>query len=654
MSDVRLEKQIFDLADLGKENPLPDFRNVSYVHSSLAWDESLTEEDTRYMQYGRVSSIIPYFVQDGYTRSRKKTERDVVVLENPFVRAEFLPWMGGRLRSLRCGGREMLHVNPVIQPCNLALRNAWCSGGVEWNVGIRGHCMFTNDPLFTETLRLPDGTCGVRFYEYERIRGVVYRVEAYLPPDSRFLYVHPRIENPQGNGAVPMYWWSNIAVPETPGTRVIAPADTGILTRYDQGQYRILRAALPDYEGMDLSRPGSIGRSLDVFYDIREGCVPFITALQSDHTGLVQCSAGRLRGRKLFVWGMGQGGRHWQKFLSDGSENYIEIQAGIAKTQHDHIPMPENASWDWLEAYGPLTCDIDGLSYRQAAEKCAGVLEKLQSGETLEREFSTRARRISEASGDPALAGSGWGALENLRRGKMHLPPLSKECRFPEASLAEPQKPWLDLLETGGYPPADPLSPPESYITGDHWLKLLERAPENGASALQLAVARYAAGDTEGARQSLLSCLSREENPFALRALARMALSENDTENALARYRQALALIPRFMPLCLEYAQALLAAGREKELLLYLDTLDESMAGLPRFLYLRAAADVSLGRYDEAEKILRYPLVIPDMREGELSLSEIWFRLFMNKHGISRAEAEKRFPLPEALDFRMH
>ena len=37
-----------------------------------------------------------------------------------------------------------------FQPCNLALRNAWVSGGVEWNVGIIGHTPFTVDAMFAE------------------------------------------------------------------------------------------------------------------------------------------------------------------------------------------------------------------------------------------------------------------------------------------------------------------------------------------------------------------------------------------------------------------------------------------------------------------------------------------------------------------------
>ena len=642
------------LAALGAENPLPDLGNVSYVHSTVTWDDTLAPEDTRFMRYGRVSSILPYLSQDGYTRRRAETEKDTVVLENEYVRAEFLPWMGGRMRSMKCCGREMLHVNPVIQPCNLALRNAWCSGGVEWNMGIRGHSMLTNEPLFTEFLSLPDGTRGVRFYEYERIRGVAFRLEAYLPPESRFLFVQPRIENPAGNGETPMYWWSNIAVPESGGVRVIAPADTAILSLYDAGQYRMLRVPLPYFDGADLSRPCGIRRSLDVFFDVKKGGLPFITALPEDGTGLLQCSTAFMAGRKLFVWGMGQGGRHWQKFLSDGTENYIEIQAGIAKTQQDHIPMPENTVWSWLEAYGRLDCPVDGLDYPQAAAACEKALYQIITPQALEREFSGRGRAIAAARGEIVLSGSGWGALENARRRGLGLPPLSSQCRFPASTLGDKQRPWKTLLDTGAFPDADPLKAPESYMTGAFWTDRLKNAPQNGAALYQLGIALHAAGQKEKAWEALLACLEKEENPFACRALARMCLLADEEEGCLSYYRRAMQAKPGLEPLLLEYGQALLSLKKWDALLCFLDALDEDKREKPRFLYLRAAAYAALGRFREARAILARPLIIPDMREGELSLSEVWFDMHQRQYGLSRQEAQARFPLPEALDFRMH
>jgi len=655
MSQVKFTRQVFNMADFGAVNPLPDFQNVSYVHSTVVWDDTLNEEDVRYMRYGRVGTILPYLSQDQYTREKKPTEKDVVVLENEHIRAEMLPWMGGRLWSLKYEGRELLNHNPVVQPCNLALRNAWCSGGVEWNVSIRGHNMLTCENMFTELIHLPDGTSGVRLYEYERIRGIVYRLEAYLPPESHFLYVQVHIENPKGNGEVPMYWWSNIAVPQRDGTRVIAPAETAILSLYDAGQYRMLRRPLPVFEGMDLSKPCEITRSVDVFYDLPKGDRPFVTALQSDGKGLVQMSTKQMMGRKLFVWGVGEGGKNWQRWLSDGVESYIEIQSGIAKTQQDHLPMSDGDVWNWLEAYGQLTCDVNALEYADAVNACRSALDGMIPQEQLESEHASRAKTIAQAQGEIVSMGAGWGALENLRRQKAGLDSISSVCRFPAESINEQQAAWLELLNNGTFPAADPLCAPESYMIGDTWRNMLADVDEKSANALyHLGVMQNAAKDPETANKTIRESIAIQPTPWAWRALARMAIIAGNADECLAAYDEALKLLPDDRNLCLEYAQTLLNTDKHAELNEYLKTLPADFCEQPRFLYLQAAVDVTLGLYDEAEAIMLRPLFIPDMREGELSLSDLWFTLYMKKHGISREEAKKQFPLPHELDFRMH
>jgi hypothetical protein len=124
-------------ASLGKLNPLPDLKQTVDAHASIPIDEStVSREESKYMGWGRVNGILPYLLQDGYDRKKKPRAWKAALLENDYIRAVFLPEIGGRLWSLtdKTTGRELLHVNPVFQPCNLALRNAWVSGGVEWNV----------------------------------------------------------------------------------------------------------------------------------------------------------------------------------------------------------------------------------------------------------------------------------------------------------------------------------------------------------------------------------------------------------------------------------------------------------------------------------------------------------------------------------------
>lgn len=132
------ETMTISATPLGKVNPLPDIMNNTYIHVDYEMTSVVTEEESRWIGWGMLPTMLPYLTQDGYTREQQETEFPTVVLENKYLRAVFLPTMGGRLWQLydKIADRDLLYVNPVFQPCNLALRNAWFSGGVEFNVGM--------------------------------------------------------------------------------------------------------------------------------------------------------------------------------------------------------------------------------------------------------------------------------------------------------------------------------------------------------------------------------------------------------------------------------------------------------------------------------------------------------------------------------------
>ena len=181
---LRFEGFEIPSAKLGKLNPLPDLSPSSDAHADIAIDsETVTAEESRYMGWAKVNSILPYLIQDGYDRiqSRASGMRRYLRM-NICARYFCRNWVDGcgRFNDKRAA-RELLHRNPVFQPCNLALRNAWFSGGVEWNCGIIGHTPYTCDRMYCEEVRLSDGTPVVRMYQYERVRGLIYRVEAFLP-----------------------------------------------------------------------------------------------------------------------------------------------------------------------------------------------------------------------------------------------------------------------------------------------------------------------------------------------------------------------------------------------------------------------------------------------------------------------------------------
>ena len=557
----------------------------------------------------------------------------------------------------------MLSVNPVFQPANLALRNAWFSGGVEWNIGTIGHSPFTCAPLFAARVDGPDGTPVLRMYEWERIRQVTYQIDAWLPEGSPVLFVRVCIRNPHAR-EIPMYWWSNIAMPETPDTRVVVPAESAYRYTYDH----LDQIPVPTHAGLDYTYATRNARAADFFFHIPDDAWPWIAALDGNGTGLVQVSTQRLKGRKLFVWGMGRGGRKWEEFLSIPGQSYFEIQAGLARTQLEHVPMSGETEWEWLEAYGLLEAkanQVHGSDWRRAISAVEVSLEELIPRSKLEAELVQSKSLVNKPPVEMIQHGSGWGTLERLRREKMGEPPFaSAEMPFDEGSLGDAQSAWLELLRTGKFP--ENASPPVgSFIVQSEWKALLEKAVEtspNWLACLQLGLMRHYTGDTIGAQQAWSQSLALKRNPWALRNLGMLALAADQMDIAVEHYLEAIHIEPNVPALAVECGKALIEANRHQEWIDLLPSFSDSMHARGRMRLLEARARLALGQIDQAGEIIDTLPVIEDIREGELSLSQLW--LEYNVQRLSRQEncpitpelisqARRQFPLPASLDFRM-
>ncbi|MFO7900170.1 MAG: DUF5107 domain-containing protein [Planctomycetota bacterium] len=323
MSELRLGHWTMPTGDLGRPDPLPQLLSDAGVHGrQTELEEAFEDDERRYVRYGRVPGCLPYSRWCGYSRNRTPTRHRTAVLENDILRATFLLDLGGRLWSLvhKPSGRELLYVNPVLQPVNVGTVGMWFSGGVEWNCGIRGHTPLTCSPLWAAAVTGSDGRPILRLYEFERIRCLAYQVDFSLPDGSPCLFARMRIVNPHDR-ETPMYWWSNIAVPELEGGRIVVPAASSVRFRYNGA---VSRGSVPLQNGHDVTYPTNPSAAADSFYEVTEQDRPWISSLDPEGCGLAQMSTPRLKGRKLFRWGMRPGGRNWQRFLSPGGPPYIE------------------------------------------------------------------------------------------------------------------------------------------------------------------------------------------------------------------------------------------------------------------------------------------------------------------------------------------
>jgi tetratricopeptide (TPR) repeat protein len=660
-------------AELGPENPLPPLHPPRSANAGFDPEENVPEELRRQLasECWTRSHVLPYGTRDGYSRELRNRRFEVAVLENRILRATFLLPLGGRLWSLfhKPSGEELLYVNPVIQFANLARRNAWFAGGVEWNASVEGHSPLTCEPLFAATINDPDRGPVLRQYEWDRIRGAVFQIDSYLPDDSHLLLVRVRIRNPR-RGTIPAYWWSNIAVPEEKGSRVIVPAEHALHFSY---RGRLRWTPVPEYKQLDVTYPGNIPSANDFFYYIAPGKRRWIASVNSSGSGLVQSSTSGLPGRKLFVWGQGPGGRRWQSFLSPEGGNYAELQAGLTLTQHTSAWFPPGTEWEWVEAYGRVCADpavLHGKSWPAAAGEVESRLEELISEEQLESELKST-RNLAGSSPDEIIQhGSGWGALEELRRKHCGEQPLGDAATpFEKENIGYRQQPWASLLTSGCFPVRPVSETTSPWMVQEEWHKLLKQSacsPENDhwLTWLHLGVMEYARGNLEEAGKAWHESVDRDLNAWALRNLGILAQDNGDYEASARFLRDAVSLLPDEQHLLIECIQAMTGAGDAGKVLLMVQNLPARMLDHPRInqLLLRAALDS--GDLDKAglylQKILDEEPV--DVREGETSITELWYRYHelraAGEHAKPvdeelRAEIRRNCPPPPRIDFRM-
>ncbi len=651
MTKLSYEMYTMPAANLGEENCQPDFKNVEYIHAGYTCTENVTEEEMTHIGKGMINTILPYTILDNYDRSRQLKQFPAVILENDYLRAVFLPSLGGRLWSLydKKKNKELLYVNSVFQPANLAIRNAWFSGGVEWNVGIKGHNPLTCDPLFAEYAESEKGEPVLRMYEYERIRDIVYSIEAYMPDDQPVLYVRDTIENTSDKDKY-TYWWSNIAVPETDDTRVIVPADDAFICFYNEGSYVLDKVTVPEKDGIDYSYPYNSKRSQDFFYKIPPKRSKWIASLEKDGKGLIHFSQHKLIGRKMFLWGQGSGGRHWGEFLSNPGESYIEIQAGLAHTQLEHIPLPAGETWQWIEAYCPSECtpqqvcadwDIAQSYVEQNISKYVDLDNIDASIENIFPKKLVNRKMLHN--------GAGWGYVEQEKRKLFNQPRLSNIYDFPVTTITKKEAQWLELIRNGKLTCNDDTKPPISYLVSPELIPVLEKSADNWYAYLQLGVMYYANERFEDAKNALQKSNELKETPWALRNLAMIAKNDDkDLESATQLILKAISLNNTERGLVVNCAQVLIAAKKYEKWLEIYEDLNNVLKSDGRLMFYCALSYLRLGNATKAAEIITPDFVMCDIKEGEISISHLWYEIYEELTG------DKKYSLPFSLDFRMH
>lgn len=129
-------------------------------------------------------------------------------------------------------------------------------------------------------------------------------------------------------------------------------------------------------------------------------------------------------------------------------------------------------------------------------------------------------------------------------------------------------------------------------------------------------------------------------------------------EKGTERLCQATTMKP-IRPLVVETLDALKDTGQYEKMMGILATLAPSLRKTGRIKTFEVAALMGLKRFEEALALLESKIVLADVREGDVLLTDLWFELMARRQKGSNDEKalawarENMWP-PKHLDFRMN
>ena len=342
-------------------------------------------------------------------------------------------------------------------------------------------------------------------------------------------------------------------------------------------------------------------------------------------------STARLRGRKLFVWGEGAGGHRWQDWLSPGgTAGYAEIQAGLAQTQFQHLEMPAGAEWSWVEAYGNARVDPASRTRPTGAPPCGTAttrVDDLMSARELDAALEY-ARLLGGCAADPVAERRHRLGRAGVAAARATPDAMDRRDRYPVRRGHAHRRPAA-VARPARRRPGDAFAGAATLCEAETGKRCSRLGTVTPAVLWHLAIMAHARADCAVARVRYLEllALAPEEPTLAAaahRGLALIALAEGRVPDALERYSQACALDQANASLLVEAASTLLRHDAADEALRLIESAGPPSARAGRIRFLFAQALAQAGHRDRAADILEQGLEVPDLREGEDSLADLW------------------------------
>lgn len=279
----------------------------------------------------KVAPFYPYYVFDGYTDRAATRNWKIVELENPYIKVQVLPEVGGKVMGAveKSTGEEFVYTNHVMKFRAIGIRGPWTSGGIEHNFGLDlGHAPWAAAAVDYVMQNNPDGSVTCVVGGLDLASRTQWHVRIVLPKDKAYFETRSLWYNP-----LPLHdaylSWENAAFRASDDMQFFFPGTHHV------GHDGLASPWPVDKHGVDLSYYKNNNSGGDKSYHVVGTHTSWFGGYWHDRKfGFGHWAPySDAPGKKLWIWSRAREGAIWEDLLTDSDGQYIEAQSGVTFNQ---------------------------------------------------------------------------------------------------------------------------------------------------------------------------------------------------------------------------------------------------------------------------------------------------------------------------------